>query len=185
MGEDIDALYVDLCRVFSDRRPHALVIKRKMAPGIEGAEGNPNAHEVLKAETAIKYLEKRGGYEKPRSRCSRAAEADKSPAHLQGLERRRQEPRRLRQDHQRDPRRHEPRQTPRQACASSITISKAPRPASHPQEAPRGVRPRRHHGARQLSPPPPASATPRANRASTRRSAPSSRCASARSPWRA
>src|SRR5579872_7280442 len=37
MGEDLDALYVDLCRVFSEERPHALIIKRPMAPGIEGA----------------------------------------------------------------------------------------------------------------------------------------------------
>src|SRR6202453_3420021 len=63
MGEDIDALYIDLCRAFADNRPHALVIKRPMAPGIQGAEGSPSAHEVLKAETAIKYLEARGGYE--------------------------------------------------------------------------------------------------------------------------
>src|ERR1700754_4463264 len=55
MGEDLDALYVDLCRVFSEERPHALVIKRAMAPGIEGAEGSPKAHEVLEAKTAIAY----------------------------------------------------------------------------------------------------------------------------------
>jgi transketolase N-terminal domain/subunit len=41
MGEDLDALYIDLCRAFSDAMPHALVIKRPMAPGIEGAEGSP------------------------------------------------------------------------------------------------------------------------------------------------
>src|SRR3954468_12374417 len=57
MGEDIDALYTALCKVFQNDRPHGLVIKREMAPGIEGAEGSPHAHEVLKAETAIKYLE--------------------------------------------------------------------------------------------------------------------------------
>src|SRR5579872_7257449 len=41
MGEDLDALYIDLCRAFSDQRPRALVIKRPMAPGIPGAEGSP------------------------------------------------------------------------------------------------------------------------------------------------
>ncbi len=46
MGEDLDALYVDLCRAFGETRPHALVIKRPMAPGIVGAEGSPHAHEV-------------------------------------------------------------------------------------------------------------------------------------------
>src|SRR5215470_4208110 len=44
MGEDLDALYVDLCRAFSDERPHALIVKRRMAPGIEGAEGHAHAH---------------------------------------------------------------------------------------------------------------------------------------------
>ena len=34
MGEDLDALYIDLCRAFRDAMPHALVIKRPMArPG--------------------------------------------------------------------------------------------------------------------------------------------------------
>ena len=70
MGEDLDALYIGSGRAFSDQRPHALVIKRPMAPGIEGAEGSPHAHEVLKAEIAIKYLEKRGARRRP-SRCSR------------------------------------------------------------------------------------------------------------------
>ncbi len=64
LGEDIDALYIDLCRAFRDPIPHALVIKRPMAPGIQGAEGSPHAHEVLKAETAIKYFENRGGYDR-------------------------------------------------------------------------------------------------------------------------
>src|ERR1700723_288603 len=62
MGEDLDALYIDLCRVFRDSMPHALVIKRPMAPGIKEAEGSPHAHDALKAEVAIQYLESRGGY---------------------------------------------------------------------------------------------------------------------------
>src|ERR1700730_6961294 len=62
MGEDLDALYIDVCRAFSDPRPHALVIKRPMAPGIVGVEGSPKAHEVLETEISIAYLEKRGGY---------------------------------------------------------------------------------------------------------------------------
>src|SRR5580658_6669531 len=63
MGEDLDALFIDLCRAFSDTRPHALIIKRPMAAGITGAEGSPHAHEVLKADVAINYLQQRGGYE--------------------------------------------------------------------------------------------------------------------------
>jgi transketolase C-terminal domain/subunit len=83
MGEDLDALYVDLCRAFSDPRPHALVIKRLMAAGIAGAEGSPHAHEVLKADVAIKYLEQRGGYEAAIA-LIKAAAPDKSPLTFRG-----------------------------------------------------------------------------------------------------
>ncbi len=83
MGEDLDALYVDLCRAFSDTRPHALVIKRPMAPGIAGAEGSPHAHEVLKADTAIQYLQQRGGYDAAIA-LIKAAVPDKSPLSLRG-----------------------------------------------------------------------------------------------------
>jgi transketolase len=83
MGEDLDALYVDLGRVFNNASPHALVIKRPMAPGIAGAEGSPHAHEVLKAELAIGYLEKRGGYEKAIAML-KAAKPEKSPLTYRG-----------------------------------------------------------------------------------------------------
>src|SRR6202522_492684 len=52
MGEDLDALYIDLCRAFRDTIPHALVIKRPMAPGTQGAQGRPPAHDVLKTHRA-------------------------------------------------------------------------------------------------------------------------------------
>lgn len=83
MGEDLDALYVDLCRAFSDARPHALVIKRPMAPGIQGAEGSPAAHEVLKTATAIQYLESRGGYQRA-IELLKAAKPEKSPLSFKG-----------------------------------------------------------------------------------------------------
>src|SRR5580692_10555541 len=57
MGEDLDALYIDLCRVFNNAIPHGLVIKRPMAPGIKGAERSPSAHEVIKVDTAVEYLQ--------------------------------------------------------------------------------------------------------------------------------
>ncbi|MFT4113441.1 transketolase C-terminal domain-containing protein [Silvibacterium sp.] len=82
MGEDIDALYIDLCRAFADNRPHGLVIKRPMAPGIKGAEGSPHAHEVLKTDVAVEYLQARG--------CDKAVELlkaakpDKSPLTFKG-----------------------------------------------------------------------------------------------------
>ncbi len=82
MGEDLDALYIDLCRAFRDSVPHALVIKRPMAPGIKGAEGSPHAHEVLKAETAIEYLENRG-YERA-VEMLKAAKPEKNPLTFKG-----------------------------------------------------------------------------------------------------
>jgi transketolase len=83
MGEDLDALYVDLCRAFSNQLPHALIIKRPMAPGISGAEGNPHAHDALKAEVAIAYLEKRGGYDQAVA-LLKAAKPEKSPLRYRG-----------------------------------------------------------------------------------------------------
>jgi transketolase C-terminal domain/subunit/transketolase N-terminal domain/subunit len=83
MGEDTEALYIDLCRVFRDRLPHALVIKRPMAPGIVGAEGSPSAHEVLKADIAIRYLESRGCYDAA-IQMLKAAKPAKSPLTFKG-----------------------------------------------------------------------------------------------------
>jgi transketolase len=82
MGEDLDALYIDLCRAFRDPVPHGLVIKRPMAPGIKGAEGSPHAHEVLKVETAIAYLEERG-YEQAVAML-KEAKPEKSPLTFKG-----------------------------------------------------------------------------------------------------
>ena len=82
MGEDLEALYAALARAFSDARPQALVIKRPMAPGIEGAEGSPHAHEVLKADVAIKYLESRG--HRSAAELIRNAKPDKSPLTYRG-----------------------------------------------------------------------------------------------------
>lgn len=59
-GEDLDSLYARMCKAFTTPGPIALVNKRKMAPGIEGLEGSNHAHDVIKAATAIAYLEKRG-----------------------------------------------------------------------------------------------------------------------------
>ena len=83
MGEDLDALYVDLCRAFHDPVPHALVIKRPMAPGIEGAQGSPHAHEVLKTDLAVKYLQTRGGYERAIDMLQ-AAKPGKNPLTFRG-----------------------------------------------------------------------------------------------------
>jgi transketolase len=82
MGEDLDELYVVLARAFREPKPHALIIKRHMAPGIEGAEGSPHAHEVLKTEVAVKYLEQRG--RGAAAEILKAAKGDKSPLTYEG-----------------------------------------------------------------------------------------------------
>lgn len=59
-GEDIDSLHAVLVRAFSTPGPVGVSIRRRMAPGIDGLEGHPHAHESIKADKAIAYLEKRG-----------------------------------------------------------------------------------------------------------------------------
>ena len=51
-------------------------------PGIEGAEGNPHAHEVLKVDTAVKYLEARG--HAAAIEMLKTAKGDKSPLTFKG-----------------------------------------------------------------------------------------------------
>ncbi|HEX8324558.1 MAG TPA: hypothetical protein VF595_11685 [Tepidisphaeraceae bacterium] len=82
LGEDLSSLYVGLARTFQDDKPRALVIMRKMAPGIEGAEGHPHAHEVLKVDIAAKYLEQRGHAKA--IEMLRSAKGDKSPLTYKG-----------------------------------------------------------------------------------------------------
>lgn len=59
-GENLDSLYSGLCKAFTTPGPFALIIKRKMAPGIDGLEGSNHAHESIKLDKALAYLEKRG-----------------------------------------------------------------------------------------------------------------------------
>jgi transketolase len=59
-GENIDALFGAVANAFLQQGPIAIVVKRKMAPGIDGLEGHTHAHESIKADKAIAYLEKRG-----------------------------------------------------------------------------------------------------------------------------
>ena len=88
MGEDLDALYAALCKVFATDQPHGVIVKREIAPGIAGAQGNPHAHEVLKVDVSVAYLESRkaaaaDGYAKAIAML-RAAKPDKSPLVYQG-----------------------------------------------------------------------------------------------------
>jgi transketolase len=83
MGEDLDALYVDISRMFREPGPRALVVKRFMASGIEGVQGEPEAHEAVKAAVAIRYLERRGGYGAAID-VLKAAQPEKSPLRYRG-----------------------------------------------------------------------------------------------------
>jgi transketolase len=83
MGEDLDALYVDLCRAFTAAGPRALIVKRSMAPGIEGVEGSPHAHDVVKTDVALNYLKRRGGYQAAIALLE-AAVPDRNPLTFRG-----------------------------------------------------------------------------------------------------
>src|SRR5262249_7922164 len=53
-------LYAAVAKAFTTEGPVAICVKRMMAPGIAGLEGNHAGHESIKATLAIPYLEKRG-----------------------------------------------------------------------------------------------------------------------------
>lgn len=59
-GEDIDALYACIRRAMATEGPAAVVIKRKMAPGVAGIEGLPKGHDVIPVPMAIDYLTAKG-----------------------------------------------------------------------------------------------------------------------------
>lgn len=59
-GEQLDQLYTRMAKAFTTQGPVALINKRKMAPGIVGLEGSTKGHDVIKAQTAIDYLNARG-----------------------------------------------------------------------------------------------------------------------------
>jgi len=59
-GEDLDKLYAALATAFTAKGPYGVIVKRKMAPGIEGLEGTHQGHDSIKPALAIPYLEKRG-----------------------------------------------------------------------------------------------------------------------------
>ncbi|CRG92678.1 hypothetical protein PISL3812_09742 [Talaromyces islandicus] len=59
-GEDLDSLYGAMSEVISSKGPAAVVVNRKMAPGIDGLEGEIHAHDVITVDIARKYLTKRG-----------------------------------------------------------------------------------------------------------------------------
>jgi len=59
-GENLEQLHRRMIEALNTPGPVALVNKRPMAVGIEGLEGEYHAHDVIKTEPAIRYLEQRG-----------------------------------------------------------------------------------------------------------------------------
>lgn len=59
-GENLDSLYAAMAQAMNTSGPVAVVIRRKMCPGIDGLEGSNHGHDVIKVAQAIAYLEKRG-----------------------------------------------------------------------------------------------------------------------------
>ncbi|GLB44873.1 putative transketolase, thiamine diphosphate binding domain [Lyophyllum shimeji] len=59
-GEDFDAVWEGLCSAVAYSGPAALVLQRKMAPGVPDIEGSPKGHEVISIKGAVDYLQARG-----------------------------------------------------------------------------------------------------------------------------
>jgi transketolase len=59
-GENVDSLYGAMCEIINHNGPAAVISNRKMAPGIEGIEGEIHAHDVIPVDIARRYLTKRG-----------------------------------------------------------------------------------------------------------------------------
>eukprot|EP00418_Pyrodinium_bahamense_P092238 CAMPEP_0179043744 /NCGR_PEP_ID=MMETSP0796-20121207/17320_1 /TAXON_ID=73915 /ORGANISM="Pyrodinium bahamense, Strain pbaha01" /LENGTH=356 /DNA_ID=CAMNT_0020740129 /DNA_START=26 /DNA_END=1092 /DNA_ORIENTATION=+ len=59
-GEDLDALFSAMRRAILSEGPFAVVIKRKMCPGLDGVEGSIEGHDACALPAATQYLEARG-----------------------------------------------------------------------------------------------------------------------------
>ncbi|MGI6656250.1 MAG: transketolase C-terminal domain-containing protein [Desulfobulbus sp.] len=59
-GEDLDALFSAMREAIATPGPVAVIIKRRMAPGIAGIEGLSKGHDVIPVDLAIAYLTAKG-----------------------------------------------------------------------------------------------------------------------------
>jgi len=59
-GENLDALYSCVRQAIATEGPAAVVIRRKMAVGVDGIEGLPKGHDVIPVDLAINYLKDKG-----------------------------------------------------------------------------------------------------------------------------
>ena len=81
-GEDLRALYDGMAGLLRERGPAALVLRRKMAPGVAGIEGSPKGHDVIKTAMAIEHLRHRGHEEA--ARFLESVQAYKRPTQYRG-----------------------------------------------------------------------------------------------------
>merc|ERR550532_3023726 len=59
-GENLEHVFAAMRRAMLTDGPFAVVLKRKMCPGIPGVEGTSEGHDALAAKNALEYLEARG-----------------------------------------------------------------------------------------------------------------------------
>jgi len=59
-GENLEHVFAAMRRAMLTNGPFAVVLKRKMCPGIYGVEGTAKGHDVLAQDLAVQYLKSRG-----------------------------------------------------------------------------------------------------------------------------
>lgn len=59
-GENLEDVFAAMRTAMTTEGPHAVVLKRKMCPGIRGVEGTAGGHDAIAAKSALEYLRLRG-----------------------------------------------------------------------------------------------------------------------------
>ncbi|KAG5644637.1 hypothetical protein DXG03_008019 [Asterophora parasitica] len=59
-GEDLDAVWGGIASIVAHDGPAALILKRKMAPGVPDIEGSIHGHDVIPVKSALVYLKNHG-----------------------------------------------------------------------------------------------------------------------------
>ena len=61
--DNLKGVYSAVRKAIKTKGPYALIIRRNMAPGINGIEGTSKAHDVISVDAAVDYLKPKGGLE--------------------------------------------------------------------------------------------------------------------------
>lgn len=59
-GENLRELYAAIQQAITGAGPVAVVVKRSMAPGVNGIEGSPKGHDVIALDLAVQHLQAHG-----------------------------------------------------------------------------------------------------------------------------